>query len=110
MLDFLGIGSREAGTTWVFKRLAMHPEAYFPMGKEAHYWDKGDHTSCCMRAFGVGDVITTNRWKCGGITPSYAVVPSERIAALKGAFPEARVFIIARKPVDRTMSNLKRAH
>jgi hypothetical protein len=107
MVNFLGIGSGKAGTTWAFKRLAMHPELYFPLGKETHYWNHGRHAGDYMRAFKRGELAERCGWKCGEITPTYALLPPERIAALKQVFPAARVFIIARHPAARTMSSLK---
>ncbi len=39
MIDFLGIGAQKCGTTWLYERLAQHPQVRFPAGKEIHFWD-----------------------------------------------------------------------
>jgi hypothetical protein len=38
---FVGIGAPRCGTTWVFKMLRLHPEAWIPW-KEVHYFDSVD--------------------------------------------------------------------
>ena len=37
--DFLCIGARKAGTTWLYKNLAQHPQIWLPPVKEVHYLD-----------------------------------------------------------------------
>src|SRR5687768_6278372 len=105
MLDFLGIGSRKGATTWLFKRLAMHPETYFPFGKEAHYWNSGRFGSLYLKVFGEANFARSNGWKSGEITPAYAVLPGETIDKIKATFPEARIFMTAREPAGRVISS-----
>jgi hypothetical protein len=107
MLDFLGIGSYKAATTWLFKRLAMHPDTYFPFGKEAHYWDQGRFGPLYLKVFGQAGLARANEWKSGEITPAYAYLPTETIGKIRTAFPEAKVFMTVRDPTDRVMSSLK---
>jgi len=38
--DFLGIGARKSGTSWLYYNLGKHPEIYFPPIKEIHYFDR----------------------------------------------------------------------
>ncbi|GAA5071865.1 sulfotransferase [Roseibacterium beibuensis] len=35
----IGIGAQKAGTTWLARKLAAHPEVHAPI-KEVHYWDR----------------------------------------------------------------------
>lgn len=37
--DFLGIGARKAGTTWLYRNLRQHPQIWLPPVKEIHYLD-----------------------------------------------------------------------
>lgn len=37
--DFLGIGMERAGTSWLYRMLAAHPEIWVPPLKELHYFD-----------------------------------------------------------------------
>jgi len=38
--DFLGIGAQKAGTTWLHRNLASHPQIWLPPVKEVHYFDE----------------------------------------------------------------------
>jgi len=37
--DFLCIGAQKAATTWLYQRLAEHPDIWLPPQKEIHYFD-----------------------------------------------------------------------
>ena len=37
--DFIGIGMERAGTSWLFRMLAAHPDIWVPPIKELHYFD-----------------------------------------------------------------------
>ncbi len=38
--DFLCIGAQKAGTTWLWRNLAQHPDIWMPPRKELHYFDR----------------------------------------------------------------------
>ena len=38
--DFICIGAPKAGTTWIYKHLAAHPDVWIPLVKELHYFDR----------------------------------------------------------------------
>lgn len=37
---FLGIGAQKAGTTWLYRMLARHPDLWLPPVKELHYFNR----------------------------------------------------------------------
>ena len=39
--NFLGIGAARAGTTWIARNLAQHPDIFIPYKKELHFFDTG---------------------------------------------------------------------
>ena len=39
-VDFLGIGAPRSGTSWLYERLAEHPDFELPRAKELHYFDR----------------------------------------------------------------------
>lgn len=41
-VDFIGIGAEKAGTSWVAKCLAQHPEVYIPDKKEMFFFNEYD--------------------------------------------------------------------
>ena len=43
--NFLCIGAQRAGTTWLHKNLAKHPEVWMPPIKEIHYFDEKEKCS-----------------------------------------------------------------
>ena len=51
--DFIGIGAQKAGTTWLARNLAPHPEIHMPR-KEVHYFDRKmrDRSNAVTRFFG----------------------------------------------------------
>ncbi|MFW5450520.1 MAG: sulfotransferase [Methylophagaceae bacterium] len=109
MLDFLGIGARKAATTWVFKRLSMHSETYFPLGKEVHYWNNLEKKSgdTYKKIFRNSKFSAANGFKCGEITPDYALIDEHAIQKIYEFTPQCKVFYIVRNPVDCIWSTLK---
>lgn len=112
MLNFLGIGAQKAGTTWLFKRLSMHPNIYFPRGKEMHFWDKFDRSNPLSaihyaRVFSDGHFYRQNKFKIGEITPEYATLGDVELSELQKIAPDVRIFYSLRDPADRLWSALK---
>lgn len=100
--DFLGIGAQKAGTTWLFEMLSAHPGMAFPAGKEVHFWDWNTNRGLdWYRGLFAGAPADA---KVGDVTPGYAVLPREAVAAVHGAMPGARLLFIARNPVERAWS------
>ncbi len=109
-IDFLGIGGRKCGTTWVFHWLNSHPEIGFLKAsitrgvgaKECHYWDRRPELP--LRWY-----LENFHWvfPCvGEITPAYSRLEAEVVRKVARAFPELRVFFLVRDPVDRTVSDV----
>ncbi|MGA9853610.1 MAG: sulfotransferase [Gammaproteobacteria bacterium] len=103
---FLGIGAQKAGTTWLYKMLRLHPDIGMPVQKELHFWDDTilnvatiEHY---MSLFGA-----MSQKVRGEITPSYAILPVDRIALIKYHLPELRLIYILRNPIDRAWSHAK---
>jgi hypothetical protein len=108
MVDFLGIGVPRAGTTWLYHHLVRHPQIAFPGGKEVHFWDRADVGGAALwldrleppeRATPSGQPI-----RSGEITPTYARLPEERIAAIRALCPDLRLFVSFRNPLERAYS------
>lgn len=104
---FIGIGAMKAATSWLFKMLSMHPEVYFPRGKEVAYWngdfDKKAHIDTYLTAFNEGTAAALGG-KSGDITPLYMLIPERDIALLRETLPDVRLLFIARNPVERAIS------
>lgn len=104
---FIGIGAHKAATSWLFKMLSMHPDVYFPKGKEVAYWnakfDKREHIATYLDAFRAGTAAALGGLN-GDITPEYMLATEEDIAFLRETLPDVRLLFIARNPVDRAIS------
>jgi len=61
--DFLGIGAQKAGTTWLHRSLATHPDVWVPSEKELHYFDEKYVRSASIRRPPVGDDVESERWR-----------------------------------------------
>lgn len=108
MIDFLGIGAQKAGTTWLYDKMRRHPNVGFPAGKEVHFWDN-------QHSRGVQwyqSLFATDRKpgkKIGEITPSYSILPLQRIRECCKHFPDLRLIYLLRSPIDRAWSAAKMA-
>jgi hypothetical protein len=102
MLDFIGIGAQKAGTTWLYERLAQHPQVRFPGGKEIHFWDWYPERGLAWYQ-GIF-AATENSLRQGEITPAYAILPPDTIGRIHAAFPRARLFYLLRNPLERAWS------
>jgi hypothetical protein len=104
-LDFLGIGATKAGTTSFFYYIKDHPQLCLPFEKEIFFFDKmpnGDWDTFFNDNFNhcePGQMV-------GKISPRYMRDPGvpARVAA---RFPDVKIFVILRDPVERAFSHYK---
>ena len=100
---FLGVGAQKAGTTWLYARLAGHPQVFMPAIKEVHFWDLySDRGLDWYRSLFEPGLNAGQR--CGEITPAYAILPPERIAEIRRTFADARLLYVVRNPLERAWS------
>jgi hypothetical protein len=102
MIDFLGIGAQKCGTTWLYQHLNRHPQIRFPAGKEIHFWDAKQELGV---PWWLGLFPDTPGLRQGEITPAYAFLDLDTIAAVRGAAPRLRVFYSMRNPIARAWSS-----
>lgn len=101
--DFLGIGAQKAGTTWLYKMLSLHPDIGMPVEKELHFWDRQKLDAATIETYcHVFDQLPEK--VLGEITPSYAILPTARIAVIHENFPCLRMLYILRNPIHRAWS------
>ena len=98
---FIGIGAQKCATTWIADVLGGHPDIFVPERKEldffSHHYNRG--FAWYRRFFEeAGEAIM------GEVSPSYFtdLAAAERIRA---AFPEMRLVLALRDPVERAFSN-----
>lgn len=102
MLAFLGIGAQKAGTTWLYEQLRQHPQITFPLGKEAHFWNRPHDAKV------IADYLahfTHFEGVAGEITPAYGMLPTEIINEIYQYTPLARLVYLIRNPLERAWSS-----
>lgn len=105
--DFVVIGARKCGTTWLDSALRSHPGVHLPTTTKElfffdRYWDRG--LDWYAAQFGTPPPDAT----IGEVTPSYLHDP-EAPARLASSIPEVRLVVILRDPVDRAESDYHHA-
>ena len=102
MLNFLGIGAQKAGTTWLYEQLNRHPQLAFPLGKEAHFWNRPHDAAAVadyLDRFARIDAIA------GEITPAYGMLPIETVREIHRHAPRLRLIYLIRNPIERAWSS-----
>lgn len=104
--DFVVIGGKKCGTTFLYHLLTQHPLVERAAGKEVHFFNRSfdEGIEWYRRCF------PTPRWKdgrrsiTGEATPEYLHHPlvPERMAKV---IPQARLIVLLRNPVDRAYSD-----
>lgn len=102
MLDFLGIGAQKAGTTWLYRILALHPDVRFPAGKEIHFWDAKRERGIKWYTDLFPDAAPLIQ---GEITPAYAILKKSQIKEIWETYPNLRLLYIIRNPIERAWSS-----
>ncbi len=103
---FLGIGAQKTGTTWLYAMLRLHPDIGMPEQKELHFWDRQEPEPAAVEAYCAGFDSLEGHAR-GEITPSYAILPPARIAALRRRLPDLRLLYIVRNPLERAWSQAR---
>lgn len=106
--DFLGIGVRRGGSTWLWELLRDHPDAFVPPHqREVHFFSRDERYARGLEwyetLFPRGE--EAERYKAvGEISPGYISSPeaAERIREMGSV---KRMLALLRSPVDRTISH-----
>jgi hypothetical protein len=111
-IDFLGIGAHAAGSTWLWKWMAKHPDIGFLRpgggrgipGKEVHYWNRfaDESLEWYLEQFDWDHQVV------GEITPAYARLDSEVLNRIHAEFPDLEIFYMIREPLSRTWSDVRK--
>jgi Sulfotransferase domain len=103
--DFVIIGAKKCGTTFLYDLLIEHPHVESAAQKELHYFDRyfDQGIDWYRRCFPAPKWIDGRTTITGEATP-YLPTPSaaERMAKI---LPQARLIVLLRNPVDRAYSD-----
>jgi hypothetical protein len=103
--DFLIISPPKTGSTWLTANLRCHPQVFMPAIKEVRYFSsfyKWLDLNWYLDHFAAG----ARRVK-GEASPSYALLPVERIRLVRRLMPEVKLIFLMRDPVARAWSHAK---
>lgn len=103
--DFLGIGTPQSGTSWLFENLKHHPDLYLSIPKELYYFDQRFHHSLQYYANKFEPGFKKVK---GEITPSYSILKPERIQFIYQIMPDVKLILLLRNPIDRAWSAARR--
>jgi hypothetical protein len=106
--DFLIISPPKTGSTWLAENLRCHPQLFVPAIKEVRYF------SSYFKALDLGWYLGhfapgAGRVK-GEASPSYALLPVERIRLIRRIMPELKLIFLLRDPVARAWSHAKHTY
>jgi hypothetical protein len=119
---FLGIGAHKAGTTWLYRQLAAHPEIGFTADekrvgriamKERHFWCRDLHSRRDRPRWPgpLDQALVAYRARLpdgkisGDITPHYAILDEEVVRQVAESLPGVRLVYLLREPRARAWSS-----
>lgn len=103
--DYLIISPPKTGSTWLADNLRRHPQIFVPSMKEIKYF------SSYYKALDLSwylDQIAPGEGRIKGeASPSYALLPVERIELIRLLMPEVKIVFLMRDPIGRAWSHAK---
>lgn len=101
--NFLCIGFRKSGTTWLYENLHFHPNIYLPPYKNVRYFsnDYADPLTSYAEHFkdGRGKVK-------GDFSNNYSFISSRRVHFIHQIMPQLKLIVLLRNPVEREWSEV----
>ena len=118
--DFLIVGAARAGTTWLKKCLAHHPQVFILSG-EHHYFSTSSHLSpeSYVGRFAnahtrfqrpgakVKQFARPSERLYGEKSTTYLAMPQAQVDLCAALFPSAKLICMVRDPAERVWSHLK---
>ncbi|MCB9812593.1 sulfotransferase [Candidatus Nomurabacteria bacterium] len=97
------VGSQKAGTSWLFKCLEEHPEVCGARGKETNFFTKDtSDTSDYYHLYN----DCNHKPVFFEASPLY-LYDKDAPQRIKASFPDAKIIILLRDPVERTLSHFR---
>jgi len=106
-LDFIGVGFPRSGTTWLHEVMKAHPDIYVPtLRKELNFF-KGQANLDWDWYRSFFDNVDSEQYKSVGEISTAYIRNLDRIIQIKENYPNIKIIICLRNPVDRMYSNYK---
>lgn len=102
--DFVIIGVNKAGTTSLEKYISEHPQVISPLEKEVNFFSHYFNCGLPWYQSYFAPEIEGQKFVTGDATPCYMMFP-ESDQRLFTSLPNAKLIVLLRNPVDRTLSH-----
>lgn len=99
--DFMCVGFRKAGTTWLYENLHYHPDIYLPLYKNVRYFSK--YFDRPLAQYAAQFAPGTKKVK-GDFSNSYSALSKRHIRFIRSVMPEVKIIFMLRNPVERAWS------
>jgi hypothetical protein len=102
--NFIGIGSQKCATSYLYKVLSNYPSIYLSKPKELNFFSKpSTKTISEYLAYFDNEILSVIQAR-GEISPQYSRLGVSRIKAIKQLFPELKLILLIRHPIQRAWS------
>ena len=102
--DFIIIGTQKGGTTSLYYYLVKHPKIMPSLIKEIDFWSTKYHRGLGWYLAHFPPILAGQTILTGEATPSY-LDSRETAGRLAQTFPQMKLIIVLRNPVDRAVSH-----
>jgi hypothetical protein len=106
--DFLVISPPKTGSTWLADNLRAHPSVFVPAVKEVKYFTS--YFRWLDLNWYLDQFAPAGGRRKGEASPSYALLPVERIRLLRRLLPDVKLVFLMRDPVARAWSHAKHTY
>lgn len=103
-LDFTGIGTTKAASTWFFKCLSEHPQVNASREKEMRFFDNLHNFNRGLRWYFSFFPDAQPGQVSGEFSPSY-LYSADTAKRIKESFPNVKMIAVFRNPVDKIYSS-----
>ena len=101
-IDFIGIGTQRAGTTWIANCLSAHPQICLSNPKEVHFFGSVRYSfglDWYKKHFSAKPNQITGEFDAGYFASKNAAIQ------IKEHFPDVKIIISLRNPIEKAFSN-----
>ena len=101
--NFIIIGAQKSGTTSLENYIAQHPSVIPAIKKETHFWYRDFEKGINWYLAHFPPIPKSEKFITGEATPNY-LENYQTAKRIYNVFPEVKLLVILRNPVDRTFS------
>lgn len=103
-LDFIGIGTSKAASTWIYKCLGEHPQVCKALKKEVRFFNNEHHFAKGEDWYYQYFPEEHNGRLLGEFSPTY-IYTQETARRIKASFPKVKLIVVFRNPIEKTHSH-----